>query len=185
MSHRGYRRTRGDRMGPSSAPYDSTKLVVADVGGWQPRLAQQEAKARVDHRRRARDVGAHVGEASFHALAGHGVDEAPRERESGIGRGQRRRYVLVGERHRHREPRRVPRPERFELVEEEAVARGADAEEDVTVPRPEVTFAAGERQDRHYAGDATAPRDAEDVLAHVGMERRVAQRREEAEARAL
>ena len=55
----------------------------------------------------------------------------------------------------------------------------------MTVPRPEVTFAAGERQDRHHAGDATAPRDAEDVLAHVGMERRVAQRREEAEARAL
>src|SRR5437667_485532 len=60
------------------------ELIVTDVGGRQPCLAQQQAQARVHHRRRPRDPCAHTGEAACHPLAGHGVDEAARERKVGM-----------------------------------------------------------------------------------------------------
>ena len=44
---------------------------------------------------------------------------------------------------------------------------------------------AGPRQDRHHAGDAAAPRDAQHVSLDVGMKRRAAERRDEAEPRVL
>src|SRR5260370_172105 len=141
-------------------------------------------EARISGRADSRTPAYHTssGETTRHALAGHDVDEAPRERESRIGGGQRGRHVLVRERDGHGEPRRVPRPERLQLVEKKAVARGADAEEDVPVPGGEVSLPAGEREDRHHAGDPASPRDAEDVPRHRGMERPVAERREDAEA---
>ena len=113
------------------------------------------------------------------------MDEAARERELRVGAGQRRRDVLVGERDGHGEPRRIARPERVQLVEEEGVAGGADAEEHVTVPGGEVPGLAGQREDRHHPGNTASAGDAEDVLAHVGMKRGVAQRGDQAQAGAV
>src|SRR5215470_316281 len=170
---------------PMIPPCCSAELVVADVGGRKPALAQQEAQAGIHHRRRAGDIGADVGEPALHALTGHRVNEAAREAEAWIGGGQGRRHLFVGEGHRGGQPRRIASPERLELVEKEGVTRGADTEEDVAIPVREMIGAAGAGKDRHHPRDAAAPRDAENVLAGVRAKSRVAHRREDAEPRAL
>src|SRR5215470_4575641 len=170
---------------PMIPPFVSAELVVANVGRREPALAQQEAQAGIHHRRGAGDIGTDVGEAALHALTGHRVDEATREREARIGGGQRRRHLFVGEGYRDGQPRRIAAPERLELVEKESVARGANTEEDVTIPVREMIAATGAGKDRHHPRDTAAARDAENVLAGVRAKDRVAHRREDAEPRAL
>src|SRR5215467_12524763 len=170
---------------PMIPPCCSAELVVADVGGRKPALAQQEAQAGIHHGRRPGDIGADVGEPALHALTGHRVDEAAGEPEARIGSGQRRRHLFVGEGHRGGQPCWIAGTERLELVEKKGVARGADTEEDVTIPVREMIAVTGAGQDRHHSRDAAAPRNAENVLAGVRTKGRVAHRREDAEPSAL
>src|SRR5207244_10699863 len=92
---------------------------------------------------------------------------------------------LGREGYRHAAPIRAARAKGLQLVEEEAVPRGADAEVHVPVPVAEVSARGGVGEDRHHARDAASSRDAEHVLAQGGVKGGVAQGSEETEARAL
>src|SRR5207245_10917047 len=161
---RSCRRTRDTRTGPSrllwlnggwrrGAP--SAELVVPDVGGRQPRFTQEQAQARVDHRGWPRHVRPNVGESALHLLAGHRVHEASLEGEPRIGGGERGGNLLVGEGHRHGEPIRMARAKGLQLVEEEAVPRGAYAEIHVPVTVADMTARDDEGAERPHAGVAT------------------------------
>src|SRR5579864_1327820 len=161
------------------------ELVVANVGGCQPRLANERAKRDVHGRRRPRDISARIGAVSRHRCDRNFVNKAAREGKPGvIGLGTIRDFP-IRQGHGHRQSAGKSASHLRKLGKEESVVPSPYSEKCEAAMALEVAVLHGVRENRHHSRNAATTRDNKQILTQGREERRSAQRPEYVDASAL